>query len=138
MSRILNPNPKKTWTVGDRAFYIPTYSEIVSSGFIRNIITPKNADNAYATVTSIGIGGTMDIPLNRLFETHEAAVAALKTADNAKKAEYKAEIKTVEDLVRFGFSHTVAVCEEYTDWNAREAYRERSWELLGLDPCIHA
>lgn len=47
--------------------------------------------------------------------------------------EYKDSIKDVNDLIRFMYNENVATAEEYTDWNARRAAKERTLELLGIE-----
>ena len=42
---------------------------------------------------------------------------------------YKAEIKTVRDLIIFPLEHTVSDAEEYSNDAARRAYKERAEEL---------
>lgn len=46
---------------------------------------------------------------------------------------YKESIKDVSDLVKFMYNNRVAVSEEYTDWEARTAVKERTKELLNID-----
>lgn len=46
---------------------------------------------------------------------------------------YKKSIKDVNDLVKFMYNNRVAVSEEYTDWEARTAVKERAKELLNID-----
>ena len=49
------------------------------------------------------------------------------------KTENKNVCKTIEDLVQFMYDNTVSCADEYTDWNARRAARERAKELLDID-----
>lgn len=46
-------------------------------------------------------------------------------------------INSVEDLVRFGYNNSVSLAEEYTDWEAREAYKRKTEELLGVDVTVY-
>lgn len=46
-----------------------------------------------------------------------------------KVAEYKAEIKTIQDLIIFPLKYIVSYAEEYSDDAARRAYKERAEEL---------
>lgn len=58
----------------------------------------------------------------------DCETAVLKTfADEVAK--YKAEIKTIRDLIIFPLKHTVSNAEEYSDDAARRAYKERAEEL---------
>ena len=50
---------------------------------------------------------------------------------------YMQGINSVEDLVRFGYNNSVSLAEEYTDWEAREAYKRKTEELLGVDVTVY-
>lgn len=55
--------------------------------------------------------------LNNTYGSYGELAASIKEKTN----KYCNEIKTVNDLVRFMYTHTCCPCEEYTDWEAREA-----------------
>ena len=73
------------------------------------------------------IGITHQSPDN-LFVTKEKAIAAAKKESQEWVDNYKAEITDIASLVAFPLSHTF-YAEEYTDYEAIKAYRERAKEL---------
>lgn len=67
-------------------------------------------------------------PLNNLFATKEKAIAAAKQESQDWVDDYKKEITDIASLVAFPLSHTF-YAEEYTDYEAIRAYKERAKEL---------
>lgn len=89
----------------------------------------------YAEVKGTGgnsIGST-GVKIADCYATEQECISAKQEADRAEVEAYKAQITDVAALVEFMYSHTVSCAEEYTDWNARKAARERSRELLGIE-----
>ena len=78
-------------------------------------------------------GNYTNMPLDRLFTTKQELLDAMHDKSNKHVASIKASIQTVEDLVRYMYDHVVANAEEYTDYDARRAVRERARELLNID-----
>ncbi len=68
-----------------------------------------------------------------IFKTKEDALKAYKESSNKLIEKYKNEIKTLEDLIKFPLSHCIACGEEYTEEEAREAYKIRAKEITGID-----
>lgn len=73
------------------------------------------------------IGITHQSPDN-LFATKEEAIAAAKQESQDWVDDYKKEITDIASLVAFPLSHTF-YAEEYTDYEAIRAYKERAKEL---------
>lgn len=79
-------------------------------------------------------GGTTGALLTNLYYTQNELCEANKKATTDRIAGYKAEMQDVEGLVRFMFNNTIATGSgEYTDWDARQAVKERTKELLDID-----
>ena len=72
--------------------------------------------------------GTTTQPLNNLFATKYEAIQAIKKARQQIVDDYKAEITDIASLVAFPLSHPFGA-EEYTDYEAIKAYKERAKEL---------
>jgi len=70
---------------------------------------------------------------SKCYPSREAALDAQKAENERIRNKYRAQIQTVEDLVRFMYDHNVSCSEEYTNWNARQIAREKAKELLGLE-----
>lgn len=64
-----------------------------------------------------------------LLSTAREAYAAKQEKFAAQVAAYRSQIRSLADLLAFGLSHRIALSEEYTDFAAREAYRQRGAEL---------
>lgn len=73
--------------------------------------------------------GTCGALLENVYSSFKACEGAVRKAfiENVKK--YKAEMKTVRDLIVFPLEHIVSNAEEYSDDAARRAYKERAKEL---------
>lgn len=83
--------------------------------------------------THLTHGGTMNIRFADMFATKNELMQAMRDESNRNVAKAKDSIQTVEDLVRYMYDHVVAHAEEYTDYDARRAVRERAKELLNID-----
>lgn len=76
--------------------------------------------------------GCKTIRASKLFDTPAECVAQ-KNSDNAKIIDdYKNQINSVEDLVRFLYLNPCNGAEEYTDWLAAEAAKQKALELLNI------
>lgn len=73
--------------------------------------------------------GTCGSLLEALYPSFKACEDACLKAFADKVAEYKAEIKTIQDLIIFPLKYIVSYVEEYSDDAARRAYKERAEEL---------
>ena len=78
-------------------------------------------------------GGTTGALLTNIYASREELLEANRKASAKQIAEYKNQMQDIEGLVRFMFDNTVSLAEEYTDWDARDAVKERAKELLGID-----
>ncbi|SEF90931.1 hypothetical protein [Lachnospira multipara] len=67
-----------------------------------------------------------------IFKTKEDAIKSYKTSSNKLVEKYKNEIRTLEELIKFPLSHCIACGEEYTEEEAREAYKIRAKEITGI------
>ena len=72
--------------------------------------------------------GTGSCPINKLYENLDEIKAAIKEKYKNDIQKYKNDIKNVEDLINFPLNHCFCG-EEYTDYEAVQAYKERAKEL---------
>lgn len=128
MKALENPSPHTDWKIGDTAWYksVHAYDDTIHSG------TVKNLGQDGATVKDDVTGGFVTLPFTAMFDSAGTASDALAAEHRKAVDAYKTGIPDVTALVRFAYYHTVCPCEEYTNWAAREAYREKALELLGL------
>lgn len=92
----------------------------------------KQSTRVFYHVKSIDSIGCFAVPDDRVFATKEEALEAYKTEIENRVRRYKEEIKTLEDLLRFPLNHCF-MGEEYTDYEAIRAYKERVKELMNID-----
>lgn len=91
---------------------------------------PEIKQSAYM-VHSLEIGGTFGVLEDSIFATKEEAVqdAVLKSKEQTEK--YCKEIKNMDDLLKFPLDH--CLCGDYTDYEAKQAYKIRVKEIVGLN-----
>lgn len=73
--------------------------------------------------------GTCGALLENIYPSMKACQEAVRKTFIEEVEKYKAEIKTVRDLIIFPLEHTVSDAEEYSNDDARRAYKERAEEL---------
>lgn len=73
--------------------------------------------------------GTCGALLENIYPSMKACQEAVRKTFIEEVEKYKAEIKTVRDLIIFPLEHTVSDAEEYSNDAARRAYKERAEEL---------
>lgn len=106
-----------SWSVADRCYVV---SKFVEGG------------NQFYKVASYSLGGVFNTLEDSIFSTHKEALDAANAAFNKEVEEYKSEIKTVKDLLKFPLNHCLDG-DEYTDYAAIEAYKKRASELLNIN-----
>lgn len=119
--------------IGQKVWYQEHWSQMIVCGFVSEIT--RHSDNNDHIIEIKGksysedsfIGTTHQSPDN-LFVTKEEAIAAAKKENQKRVDNYKAEITDITSLVAFPLSHTFGA-EEYTNYEAIKAYKERAKEL---------
>lgn len=120
---------------GDHVWFEQTWAGPTSGTIIEIVHTKDRRTNEPETWARIHAdnGGDTGAKIDKIWATKDACLAALKAAEEATVSKYKASIKDVKDLIQFMYDNNVATAEEYTDWEARRAARERAKELLGIN-----
>lgn len=77
--------------------------------------------------------GKITVHADNIYLTKEDLLGANYALFNARVDAYCKKICTVEDLVKFCYSHHTSKCGECSDYEARVAARKRAVELLGID-----
>ena len=119
--------------INQKVWFKEHWTERIVCGFVSEIT--KRSDNEDYIIEIKGksysedsfIGTTHQSP-NNLFVTKEEAIAVTKKANQKRVDNYKAEIANIASLVAFPLSHPFGA-EEYTDYEAIRAYKERAKEL---------
>lgn len=127
-----------TFKVGDSAYFEECWSERIIGGKVIEVgMTKATEKHPSEQFVKIQIEGSRydrrDQLSSKCYPSREAALAAQKAENERICDEYRAQIHTVKDLVRFMYDENVCCCEEYTDWNARKVAREKAKELLNLE-----
>lgn len=107
--------------VGDKVWYCEFWSGQIECGVVTEL------KNDVATVKS-SIIGTSEMRCETLFASKAACIEAARAKSQERVDEYKAEITDIATLVQFPLNHTFGA-EEYTDYEAIRAYKERATEL---------
>lgn len=119
--------------INQKVWFKENWTERIVCGFVSDIT--RRSDNKDHIIKIKGksyledsfIGITHQSPDN-LFTTKEKAITAAKKESQEWVDNYKAEITDIASLVAFPLSHTF-YAEEYTDYEAIRAYKERAKEL---------
>lgn len=118
--------------IGQKVWYQEHWSQMIVWGKVTKITKfDNNEDGIKVTGEAYERGsapGTTTQPLNNLFATKHEAIDAIKKANQKIVDDYKKEITDIASLVAFPLSHTF-YAEEYTDYEAIRAYKERAKEL---------
>ena len=124
------------YKVGGSAYFQESWTDEIIGGEILEVKntqpTERNPKVVPYLVIKTSKYGKRDALAKNCYPTREDALKAQHAAAEAKKARYRAEIHSIEDLVAFMYDHHVSCCEEYTDWEARTVARQKAKELLGI------
>lgn len=127
--------------VGDIAYFYEHWSNSIEKCQIEEL---KEIDGVKtAEVRSIGTVdiegeiicntyGTSTRKIENLYSSCRAAYKAYYDKFNDFKNKYIEEIKDLKDLLKFPLNHCLNG-EEYTDYKAKAAYKQRVNELVGID-----
>lgn len=132
MSIIKNerPVPADAWHVGDACFYYDPWSEAVVEARIAGL--PGEDGPNVLTLRGVSVPGQVQRLYNDLFPDRESAQDAVARHGTSRYERYASEITDLESAIAFAWSHTVSLAEEYTDWDARRAFRDRVHALTGV------
>lgn len=118
--------------IGQKVWYQEYWSQMIVWGKVTKITKFDNNEDGIEVTGEVyekeSAAGTTTQPLNNLFATKHEAIEAIKKANQEWVDEYKKEITDIASLVAFPLSHTF-YAEEYTDYEAIRAYKERAKEL---------
>lgn len=115
--------------VGDVIFYQNHMSGVVDKAIILSIEQNQNGQSYYRII-DLDIGGECGCLVGEAYSTKEDCLAAVRGKEQKEIEEYKSQIKTVEDLIRFLFEHPMT--GEDTDYEAKAAAIEMAEKLCGV------
>ena len=118
--------------IGQKVWYQEHWSQMIVWGKVTKITKFDNNEDGIEVTGEFheegSFVGTTTQPLNNLFATKYEAIQAIKKARQQIVDDYKAEITYIASLVAFPLSHPFGA-EEYTNYEAIRAYKERAREL---------
>ena len=126
--------------VGETTVWVQEHwSGAIESGTVTEILYTKPNERYPEPIPYVNIKlnrpaiGSRDCSLKDAFTSKEEIVAYLNQKTEKYKADIKAQIHSVTDLVKFMYDNTVSSADEYTDWDARSAVREIAKDMLDID-----
>lgn len=126
------------FNIGEKAYFIENWTDNIIGGEITETgmtkPTDKHPSQPYLRIRIEGSHYDIRNQLtSKCYPTTEAAKQAQKDKSDNLKNEYRNQIQTVDDLIRFMYNNNVHQCEEYTNWEARAVVREKAKELCGIE-----
>lgn len=96
------------------------------------IVIECSADGQIVKVKPLYCPNELWIEISECYASEDELLYAMKRLSEDGIKEILNEIKTVEDLVRYMYNHTVSRADEYTECDARRAVAIKAKELLGV------
>lgn len=118
---------KNDIALGNKVWFRETWTERIVYGIVEEIKNEHVLLHGQSTDNDSFIG-TSRIMINNIFAAREQCIQAVKKENDLLVATYKAEITDINSLVNFPLHHSFGA-EEYTDYEAIKAYKERAAEL---------
>lgn len=115
------------YNVGDRLFFIDRITDTINECVVLRIFFDAFSREVVYTVHDEVFPSELNQPEHNLFPTEEDAKTAKYSDDHKKLLDRKAEINSLDDLVRFPLNHPI--CGEQFDPIDRLAYKLRAEEL---------
>lgn len=120
-----NPNPAESYPRYITVYYKHPDKEAIAAGVVMD-----ETSTGYL-LANVGNEGFSNMPLSCLFGTRESAEQALRTAQDARQAEYEHTIPDIESLVKFVYGEC-ATTWEIENPPAARAFKAKASELLGI------
>jgi hypothetical protein len=122
---------------GSVVYYAQTWTGFIVKAIVTEIVDGGVYAKELYTVDKEGnqvdrCVGSSGAAWDNLYATAAEAYDAQAAENKAAYDKYCSEIKSVEDLVRFPLEHCING-DEYTDWQAVNAYKIRAKELVGIE-----
>lgn len=118
--------------IGQKVWFHEYWSQMIVWGKVTKITKFDNNEDGIEVRGEVyekgSAPGTTTQPLDNLYATKEEAIEAIRKSNQAQVDTYKKEITDIASLVAFPITHPFGM-EEYTDYEAIRAYRERAKEL---------
>ena len=120
---------KNDITLGDKVWFAEPWTERIVYGIVDDLDIKNNCVIVHGKPhDNSSFVGTLHKTIHGIFTTREQCVQVVKEKNDQLVAAYKAEITDINSLVNFPLNHSFGA-EEYTDYEAIRAYKERAAEL---------
>lgn len=110
--------------IGQKVYYEEMWTGNIIHGIVKEIV----CDTPAYCVLQEGYS-TQRRAVEILYPSMESCKKAIEERTKFLVKKYKAEIKTLNDLLRFPLDYNVGPADEYTNYEAITAYKERANEL---------
>lgn len=130
------------FSTGSEVYFVSAncYQTGIFKGVITEEIYLDECDKTYVVLDNVenmscpmfNCYGTYKAWSDECFLTEDELKTYLKNKYNSQVQRYCSEIKTVEDLIHFPFRYSFNA-EEYSNYEAAEAYKIRAKELLNVN-----
>lgn len=117
-------NPK----VGDTVYFID-WDDTCTQGIITSLFCHCMSD--YASVKDSIAGGIRQFPLSRLYFTQDECLKIIQYNSMQIQNEYRKQIKSLDDLIRFMYEHNFQ--GEDTDYDAKAVVKEKAKAFLEIN-----
>lgn len=111
--------------INDEVWFFDKYGNLRSGKIVE-----EDKEEEFYTVQCMYIQQT--VPIENCFSTVEKCMHSKEQAREQQITKYMKDINSVEDLVRFMYTHAISCAEEYTDWEARDTVKRKAIEF-GID-----
>lgn len=118
---------KNDITLGERVWFRETWTERIVYGIVDDIKNDYTVVRGKSSDDDSFIG-TLYKMFDNIFTSREQCMQAVKEENDSLVAAYKEEITDVNSLINFPLNHSFGA-EEYTDYEAIRAYKEKAAEL---------
>ena len=114
--------------VGDKAFY--SNGDFIEEVNVLDFFTDNG--RIFAKVRFLAIGGMCTVPVDHLHKSHEECRRVNRSISDRKRDDFMSQITSIRDLLVFALNHDLTI-SEYGDADARAAFLQRTFELMGID-----
>jgi len=119
----------KKFNIGETVYFVDSFG--IDTGKIKSVQKTKDTNGCvvfYTIDTKLGEIKCID---QDIFETFGKATMAKVNRSKQKRKNYESKITNIPELLSFMISQMH--CEEYTDYEAIEASKNKIKELLGIE-----
>ena len=121
---------------GNTVFFKDKMSNLILQGTAESLVFDTN-DKKYYDIRGTGdmkksFIGLRTVYSKDIFLSFEDCINSVRNTNDKIVKDYENEINDIHDLVKFLFKHPCNNAEEYTDYNAAKAAKNKALELLNL------